>query len=42
MFLKLSASPCVYGMTIYPMVELVLEVVVGAVPVLGLLFACTW
>ena len=40
--LKHSASPCVYGMTIYPMVELLLEVVVGIVHVLGLLFACTW
>ena len=42
MFLKLSASPFVYGITIYPTVELLLEVVVGIVLVLGLLFACTW
>ena len=41
-FLKLSASPYVYGMTTYPMVELCLELVVGTVLSLGLLFACAW
>ena len=42
MFLRLSASPFVYGMTICPKVDLPLEVVIGIVLALGLLFACTW
>ena len=39
-FLKLSASLCVYGMTTYPMVDFGLEMVVVTVLSFGLLLAC--
>ena len=40
MFLKLSAKPCVYGITAYPMVDFGLEIVVLSVLAFGLLLAC--
>ena len=39
-FLKLSASPCVYGITTYPMVDFGLEMVVVTVLAPGLLLDC--
>ena len=39
-FLKLSGSLCVYGLTTYPMVDFGLEMVVVTVLAFGLLLAC--
>ena len=39
-FLKLSISPCVYGMTTYPMVGFGPKIVVVTVLAFGLLLAC--